>query len=256
MRYTICRNEKNEQTQSEFLVLISKFSLISEGIHLNCIALALESIQRLENETRYNGYTVTAKHHSTTQDGHSVSETPAFSSTQNQQSKKPPSTTPQSGEPISYKPSQGPPMFMIIVGITVTVVVILIIIIAVVLVICCILPRRRNQPAQKGKYVAVTVTGNDVTLTEPNGLIPNAQTTDQVEYADINPQSLVPKDDTGGHQKASGDASKALVYADLAFNNNNTTSGGKVDAVEQMHRAEMGEKDISQLYAKPVKKNK
>ena len=194
------------------------------------------------------------------QNGELSSEKPLPTSTKNghPQSEKSLPTTAQTASPISVKPDQGLPKIEIIVGVILLVVTImLIVIIVIVLVKCCVRPRRASsaKKAKKENSVADTVTGNDVTFTEPNGLIPNFQPTDHVEYADINPQSLVPRGDTGGQEKASVDASKGFVYADLAFNN--TVSGrGKASAVQQMHSQGIIEDDISQLYAKPMKKNK
>ena len=189
----------------------------------------------------------------------SVTENPLTSSTQNghQIPENPLPPTRQTGDPAPEKPHQGVPKIGIIVAIILAVVAIIVITIIVV-IICCVRQRRRKSSAkktQKGHYAAVTVTGNDVTLTKSGGMMHNVQTTDHVEYADINPQSLVPKDDTSGQEKATVDASKGLVYADLAFNNNESGRGKKAD-VEKMQNPVMTEDDIAQLYAKPMKKSK
>ena len=190
----------------------------------------------------------------TSQTGIHSTEKPSQTSTQNkhQNSKKALSTTPQTGDPISEKPYLGRPKTGFIIAIVIVAVTLTII--AAVLVIGCLIPKKKKSLAKKAQK-GVKVTGNDVILMQPNGLMPNVQTTDQVEYADINLQSLAPRDDSGDQGKASADASKGLVYADLAFSNN-TTGGGKVDAVGQIHCPGMDEEDISQLYAKPMKKNK
>ena len=192
---------------------------------------------------------------------YSVSEKPAPTSTHNghQESKTPESTILATGDQISRKPNPGLTKIGVIAGIAVASVIICIIIIAVIIVKCCVLPIKEksySETVQKGQHVTVTVTENDVTLTESNGLMSNAHRADHVEYADINLPSSVPKDDdTGGQVKASVDASKSLVYADLALTNN-TSINVKVDAKEQMHSPEMTDDDIAQLYAKPMKKKK
>ena len=160
--------------------------------------------------------------------------------------------------PLSEKPYQGLVKIMIIVVIVLTVVsIMLIVIIAVILVKCCVRPGRvlSAKKAQMRHDVADTVTLNDVTLTEANNLIHNIHITNHVEDADINLWSLVPRCDTDGQEKALIDASKNLVYADLAFNNK-MSGRDQVPAVQQMKSLGISEDDISQLYAKPMKRNK
>ena len=240
---------------------------------LNCTQTSIKDIKMLPRNDQENGNQVTPSSTSSqngdsspnkhltisSQNGDELSEEDWTSSTKNghRVSKTALPTTGQTEDPVIEKPYQGLPK-IVIVGIILAVITILsIVIISVVLVKCCVRPKKKvlsAKKAQNGHDVADTVTGNDVTLTGPNGLMSKAQTTEHVEYADINPHSLVQRSYTD-EEKASVGASKGLVYADLAFNNKLTVSG-KVPAVQQMHSLQISEDDISQLYAKPIKKNK
>ena len=208
-----------------------------------------------------NGDSASEKPSPTLSNGIQASEKYLTSSAQNrhQVPENPLLSTAQTADPKSEKPYQGLPKIGIIGGIILAVVsVILIAIIVVVLVKCCVRPRRRVSSAKKapkGHDVADTVTTNNVTLTDANDLMSNTQTTGNVDYADINLHSLVPRNDTSSPKKAPVGTSKSLVYADLAFNNN-LNDRDKVPAVQQMHSLGIIEDDISQLYAKPMKRKK